>query len=752
MKEFTEFGKHFLVELSDCDPSALSDVEAVKAVLLDAARRSDATIIDHHFHQFQPHGVSGVILIAESHFSIHTWPESGYVAIDIFTCGSQLKPRRAISLLRKSFGAKEAMTKTVSRGAALGARPAPAVPASGSPTSSTLLYALTLIIAACSIVYELLIAQTISLLAANTVKWYSLTIGVFLCSMGVGSFLSDSVARRRNPWNVLFWVECSLAIIGFAAVPLLRFGHMFSTYFLGNQAFPIPEIPFFVAAFGTMAAIGLLSGLEIPLLIRIVNRERQKSLVNRILGVDYLGALIGGFAFPLLLLPYFSVLSIGITVAVVNFLMAMAIQFSRPSKKAWHVPAWSAVTAAVLCVAAFGFTRRDDVQQYFLQRFYYSQFMTDSISSLLLPNPDLPRVKRYQSPYQRIDVVESAVEAFPPALLDAYSTKFEENPSYPRGMYLYLNGDFQLVSDTEEIYHEYFAHVPVLRAGQIPRRVLVLGGGDGMLIRELLKYSDIEQITHVDLDPVLVELAETKPLFLEMNEGALLDDRVENIFDDGFQFVRHTQEKFDAIYIDFPYAVDYNLSKLYSKEFYYFVRHALAPGGFGVIDSPGVGTFSEPDLAGRQVIAAENDWPIYGQTLKAAGFKTIIPYVSNLEVENERALELVRSSIEPEALNLDGNPYQLTMREAAVQDLMARQMLASHVYTLQQGFILFSNDDLPARQYNDPGIKLHVLNPLRYRKAFELSFPALPDRNPTAVNSIMKPSLPNLPFWFIRTP
>lgn len=750
MKQFTEFGKHYLVEFSKCHAASLSRVGEVQDILLDAARKSDATIIDHHFHQFQPHGVSGVILIAESHFSIHTWPESGYVAVDIFTCGSQLKADRAIEVLKKRFEADEVQVREVPRGTELS--DSAIAPAPVHPTPSPLLYTLTLIVAACSIVYELLIAQTVSLLAANTVQWYSMTIGIFLCAMGIGSLLCDKFARGRNPWSVLFVVECLLALVGVLAVPFLRAGHMLSAYVLGNQLFSPAELPFFVSAFTAMAAIGLLTGFEIPLLIRVVNRERRNNLINRVLGVDYLGALIGGVIFPLLLIPYFSVMTIGIAVALVNFLVAMAIQFSRPQRKPWHVPMWLGLSVAVIAAAIFAFAHRKDVQQYFLQKFYYYQFATENLRSLFLPNSDLPEVKRYMSPYQKIDIVQAATTDVAPEILDAYSTKFQERPEYPRGVYLYLNGDFQLFSDTDEIYHEYFAHVPIIRTGKVPRHVLVLGGGDGILIKELLKHPGIEKITHVDLDHVLVKLAEEHPTLLAMNRGSLLDPRVKNVFGDGFQFVRNSSEQFDAVYIDFPYAVDYNLSKLYSKEFYHFVTKIIAPGGFAAVDSPGVGTFTEPDLSGRQFYTTANDWPFYGQTLKAAGFRSIVPYVSNLEADNERALQIVRESLGPEAVDLDGNPFSLTPRESAVQDVMARQMLGAHVYSLQQGFILLGNEDLPEREYWDPGIKLHVLNEMRYRRAFQLPFPPLEEQNRRVVNSIMRPTLPNLPFWFLRMP
>ncbi|MBN2015102.1 MAG: S-adenosylmethionine decarboxylase proenzyme [Candidatus Altiarchaeota archaeon] len=109
-------GIHLLVELYDCDKAVLNDVEKVEKMLVRAAELSDATIIKPVFHKFNPHGVSGVVVIAESHFSVHTWPEYGYCALDIFTCGGQIKNKKALKYLEKELGAKSISVIEMKRG------------------------------------------------------------------------------------------------------------------------------------------------------------------------------------------------------------------------------------------------------------------------------------------------------------------------------------------------------------------------------------------------------------------------------------------------------------------------------------------------------------------------------------------------------------------------------------------------------------------------------------------------------------
>ncbi len=109
-------GKHLIVELYDCDRHLIESVDQVEHILVEAVRVSKATIVKPVFHQFNPHGVSGVVVIAESHFSIHTWPEYGYCALDIFTCGDQIDSDLALQFLKREFRAGNMSVMELKRG------------------------------------------------------------------------------------------------------------------------------------------------------------------------------------------------------------------------------------------------------------------------------------------------------------------------------------------------------------------------------------------------------------------------------------------------------------------------------------------------------------------------------------------------------------------------------------------------------------------------------------------------------------
>ncbi len=115
-------GRHLLVELFDCDPDVIDSLASVKEALIEAAKRAQATIVDVVFHEFNPFGISGVVVIAESHLSIHTWPEYRYAAVDIFSCGDALQPEVAASYLVEQFAAERTSIVEMQRGMFLNSR------------------------------------------------------------------------------------------------------------------------------------------------------------------------------------------------------------------------------------------------------------------------------------------------------------------------------------------------------------------------------------------------------------------------------------------------------------------------------------------------------------------------------------------------------------------------------------------------------------------------------------------------------
>ena len=583
--------------------------------------------------------------------------------------------------------------------------------------SPPLVYATALVLAACSLLYELLIAQTLATLAANTVVWYSVTIGIYLASMGIGALLHDKFAAG-NLWARLFRVEFMLSAVGAIAVPVLHFTHTGAVLLELNDLDLMSNAVFFGSAFLLTAVIGILTGFELPLLIDLGNEaSHERRVTNRVLAADYMGSLVGGLAFPLLLVPNLSLIVIGLLTAAVNLtvaLIALRWLLPRSRRPIFRLTATGSLTGAILLGLVFS----QPIERYFVKNYYFYFDHSDDLKTLFGTLTNIDDVFRARSPYQRIDIVHDRAGYDTDLLIDTYSTKFIENPDQPKKYVLFLNGDFQLVSSYEEYYHEWFAHVPIATNGAIPNRVLVMGAGDAALIRELVKYPDIESIVHVDLDRKLVELAESHPILLAINEGALDDPRVTTVFDDAYRYIRNSSDTYDAIYLDFPYVKDYNLSKLYSREFFHFVRKRLAPGGYIVLDTPG--------LENRQSIR-----DIYTSTIKTAGYRYVRPFVSTIERHNLDAMKFLLDS---------GVGYP-----------QARNLVADHADSLEYGFVI-ARDDLPTAPPSlDPRVKLHALNDERLRLTLMRQMPPLSSPDPEKVNSILRPTLPEGDIWGIRS-
>lgn len=289
--------------------------------------------------------------------------------------------------------------------------------------------------------------------------------------------------------------------------------------------------------------VGLLIGMEIPLVIRLNERFQQlKVNISSALENDYFGSLVGGIFFAFIGLPYLGLTYTPLILGIINFSVALSLVLviwkELPPKTRKRLIGYSALVAMLLTLSGLF---SDKIVEWG-DRIRYKD----------------PIVYSEQSRYQKIVL------------------------TYAQGDYwLFLNGHQQLSTFDEALYHEPLVH-PVVQLHHGPKNVLVLGGGDGAAARELLKYPDIEHITLVDLDPSVTSLARTHPVLVNINENALNHEKVEVINQDGFTFLEDRRNAYDIIIADFPDPRTVDLGRLYSKEFYWLCSHALRKGGLVV--------------------------------------------------------------------------------------------------------------------------------------------------------------------------
>jgi spermidine synthase len=423
-------------------------------------------------------------------------------------------------------------------------------------TTSVALLGAVFFIATAGLIYELVAGTAATYLLGDSVTQFSLVIGLYLFAMGIGSYLSRYIENDLIGWFVR--LELIVGLLGGFVATLL-----FLTFARDGH--------FRLVLYMLVGAIGIGVGLEIPLLIRILEgRMKLRDLLARVLFFDYLGALAASLAFPLLLVPKLGLIKTSLLLGALNALvgLGMAIMFRDRIKHYRRLVVEACIVLLVLCTGL-----------------WYSESLTQMAEDDLYPDEI---VHASTSKYQRIVVTQGTTGE----------------------VRLYLNGHLQFSSVDEYRYHETLVHPAMALAPRHTSRALVLGGGDGLAVRELLRYPSIKSVHLIDLDPAITDLFKTHSILSKLNDKALQSDRVKITNTDAFWWLdSHPKERFDIIIIDFPDPSTYGLGKLYSNIFYALLRNHLTANGVAVVQ------------ATSPMVARRSYWCI-DRTMRSVGLHT----------------------------------------------------------------------------------------------------------------------------------
>lgn len=381
---------------------------------------------------------------------------------------------------------------------------------------STVLLVSVFVIATCGLIYELLAGTIASYLLGDSVMQFSTIIGVYLFAMGIGSWMSRFV--KRDLVSAFVAIEILVGLVGGLSSPVLFLA------FAEVSAFRF-------VLYSWVTVTGILVGLEIPLLMRILQDELPfADLVSKVLSLDYLGALAASLLFPLWLVPRLGLMRSSFVFGILNVAVAVAtchlFGAHLRRRKSLTLQAWLGLILLLVGL------------------FYSERLMTFAEQRLY----DQPVIMAASSPYQRLVLTRAKDE-----------------------VRLYLDGNLQFSSRDEYRYHEALVHPALARPSATqapPRRVLVLGGGDGMAVREVLRYETVDRILLVDLDPLMAEVFRDHPKLSGLNDFALRDPRVEVVHEDAFVWLEGNREVFDTVIVDFPDPRNFSLGKLYSTTFF----------------------------------------------------------------------------------------------------------------------------------------------------------------------------------------
>jgi spermidine synthase len=388
------------------------------------------------------------------------------------------------------------------------------------------------VVASCGLAYELIAGALSSYLLGDSILQFSTIIGCYLFAMGVGAHMSKYVAERDVLARFID-IELAVGLIGGLSAAILF------------MTFTWMAAPFRTVLYLLVFMIGAMVGMEIPLVMRALNARDTafNELVSRVLTFDYLGALAVSLLFPLVLAPQLGMVRTGFLFGMLN--VGVAIWTLHVFKSELKNAFGRALRAGmVMMTLVTGFALSDRMVEWGERGLFGDEV-----------------VYATSTPYQRLVI-----------------TKWKDD------LRLYINGNLQFSSRDEYRYHEALVH-PALQQLPWARRVLVLGGGDGLATREILRYPNIEHVTVVDLDPAMTGAFTTRPELARLNAGAFSDKRVRVINADAAVWLKENGETFDAAIVDFPDPVSFALGKLYSVPFYAVLKRHVAANGLVVVQS-----------------------------------------------------------------------------------------------------------------------------------------------------------------------
>lgn len=384
----------------------------------------------------------------------------------------------------------------------------------------------TFLVALAGMIYELIAATLSSYLLGDSIRQFSLVIGVFLASMGLGAWVSRRVTRAVTGF---VWAQIALGIVGGFMAPVLYFSY---------ACLGVIDLPLY----GLLILSGLLSGLELPLIARVLKEIGAPEFrFENVLSVDYIGALVASVAFPLFIVPQMGLMSASLSFGVLNLLVAgFSILLFRDRMGRGVVTVW----AAALCVSLTGL----GLAERLVSVAEASLFEDEVIFSA-------------SSPYQQIVL-----------------TRFQGRTR------LFLDASIQFDSQDEYRYHEMLVHPAMAFAPRV-EKVLILGGGDGMAAREVFRHPQVASVTLVDLDRAMTDLFRSHADLAALNGGSLNDPRLRVINQDAWQFVQQDRDSYDVIVVDLPDPKSIALSKLYTQEFYALLAERLSATGVIAVQS-----------------------------------------------------------------------------------------------------------------------------------------------------------------------
>jgi spermidine synthase len=478
---------------------------------------------------------------------------------------------------------------------------------------------ISFILSLCSFCYEYILVDLIAVNTDFNSFIINTTIALFILGLGCGSFFVEKISSNFQYHLILIEKKLIISALFLLLFPFILFlnewlvniplkefkqylttapellseNYNFLKLLLNNSFFYNIISCLFI--FTLSFIIGLFSGYELPLLVKFNNEKNSTKLI----AFNYFGSLAASFLFIFILKKYVEIQEIIIIVSIINVIIILLL-----SKNNYRF----LILYVLLCLILYPLSKHG--QKVFIKSKFYNQNHSFNLKEYISRINNYPDIIEKATQYQMI-------QKFP---------YFNNNKKNEFG--IFLNYKYQFTSFDEPIYHDSLTHIPIDLFNITPNNVLVLGAGDGLVLREILKYNTT-YIKQIELDEEFFNFCKFDRDISKLNKNSLKSDRVVRVFNDAYSEVKKEDKKYDLIIVDFPYPNNFDLLKLYSIEFYKSLKKILNKDGIIVLDAP---IISKKYLNSYDIFKnGFNNNSIIMSTIHFAGFKTIYPFT----LENE---------------------------------------------------------------------------------------------------------------------
>lgn len=486
------------------------------------------------------------------------------------------------------------------------------------------------------IVAEYILSTLASYFLGNSVLQWTMVMSIMLFSMGLGS--------RISKWfksDLLFKFICIEFLLSIIVSLSSLVVYTSSIYVDFNL----------MVIYGLCVSIGLMIGMEIPLVIRInESYEGLRTNVSSIMENDYYGSLVGGVFFAFVGLPFLGLTYTPFVLGFVNFSVAilMIVSLWNGVEKKRTIFGLGSVVFMILMISM-----------------YYSK----------------PIIKYGEQVKYSDMVVYSEQSKYQKIIITQHKSNY----------WLYINGNQQLSTFDEELYHEPLVH-PVMSLYQHPQNILIMGGGDGCAVREILKYPSVRSIDLVDLDPAMTNLGKNHPILKSVNNSSMNSEKLTIHNMDAMSYIQQTQKYYDIVIIDLPDPKSIELSRLYSYEFYKLCNRHIRPNGFIVTQA------GSPYFATKAFKCIE-------KTINEAGF-TALPIHNQVLTLGEWGWIIGSKSLKKKELKTKLRKLKFKNIETKWINNEAMSMITS----FGKDFFLSPSDSIEVNRIHNPVLKTYYMN------------------------------------------